>query len=98
MTPQGTGYQRGGAKSETSNFVREINQEWTLGVDKEFGKIRVNAFVGGNKMVNEAENIKRQLVLTSTYHSLHQSTIPNHRLLAMVIVKQELTHFMVLLK
>jgi TonB-linked SusC/RagA family outer membrane protein len=57
LVPQGTGYQRGGAKSETSNFVREVNQEWILGMDKEFGKIRVNAFVGGNKMVNEAENI-----------------------------------------
>ncbi len=57
LVPQGTGYQRGGSKSETSNFVREINQSWTLGADKEFGKIRVNAFVGGNKMVREGENI-----------------------------------------
>jgi TonB-linked SusC/RagA family outer membrane protein len=57
LTPQGTGYQRGGAKSETSNFVREINQEWTLGFDKEFGKVRVNGYVGGNKMIREAENI-----------------------------------------
>ncbi len=57
LVPQGTGYQRGGAKSETSQFVREINQEWTLGADKEFGKIRVNAFVGGNKMVREREDI-----------------------------------------
>ena len=57
LVPQGTGYQRGGAKSETSNFVREINQEWTLGADKEFGKVRVNAFVGGNKMTRESEAI-----------------------------------------
>lgn len=57
LTPQGTGYQRGGAKSETSNFVREINQEWSLGADKEFGKVRVNAFVGGNKMIRESEAI-----------------------------------------
>ncbi len=57
LTPQGTGYQRGGAKSNTSNFVREVNQEWTLGFDKEFGKIRVNGFFGGNKMVRSAENI-----------------------------------------
>ena len=57
LTPQGTGFQPGGAIDETSNFVREVNQEWILGMDKEFGKIRVNAFVGGNKMVNEAENI-----------------------------------------
>ena len=57
LVPQGTGYQRGGAKSETTNFVREINQEWTLGADKEFGKIRVNGFVGGNKMVRESEAV-----------------------------------------
>jgi hypothetical protein len=57
LTPQGTGYQRGGAKSETSNFVREINQEWMLGGDHEFGKFRVNAFVGGNKMLRDSEAI-----------------------------------------
>jgi TonB-linked SusC/RagA family outer membrane protein len=57
LTPQGTGYQRGGAKNETSNFVREINQEWMVGGDHEFGKIRVNAFVGGNKMMHDAEAI-----------------------------------------
>jgi TonB-linked SusC/RagA family outer membrane protein len=57
LVAQGTGYQRGGSKSETTNFVREINQEWTLGADKEFGKIRVNAFVGGNKMVREYEAV-----------------------------------------
>ena len=32
--------------------VREINQEWTLGFDKAFGKVNVNAFVGGNKMTS----------------------------------------------
>ena len=57
LVPQGTGYQRGGAKSESSNFVREINQTWTLGADKEFGKVRVNAFVGGAKMIRESESI-----------------------------------------
>jgi len=57
LVPQGTGYLRGGSKSETSQFVKEINQEWTLGADKEFGKIRVNGFFGGNKMVREAETI-----------------------------------------
>lgn len=57
LVPQGTGYQRGGAKGETSNFVREINQTWTLGADKEFGKIRVNAFVGGQQMIRESEAI-----------------------------------------
>lgn len=57
LVPQGTGYLRGGLKSETTNFVREINMEWILGGDKQFGNFRINAFAGGNKMVNEAENI-----------------------------------------
>ncbi len=57
LTPQGTGYQRGGSKSETSNFIREINQEWMLGGNKQFGQFGVNAFVGGNKMVRESESI-----------------------------------------
>jgi hypothetical protein len=57
LTPEGTGHNRTGDISETGNFVREINQEWILGMDKQFGKIRVNAFVGGNKMVRETEEI-----------------------------------------
>ncbi len=52
LVPQGTGYQRGGSKSEdTRTLYREINMEWMVGGDHEFGKFRVNAFVGGNKMV-----------------------------------------------
>ena len=47
-------------KSETANFVREINEEWIFGMDKEFGKIRVNAFVGGNKMIRESEDNRSQ--------------------------------------
>ena len=58
LSPQGTGYDRTGGKSNTSNFVREINQEWMLGVKKGFGKFNVNAFVGGNKMQRQAENIQ----------------------------------------
>jgi TonB-linked SusC/RagA family outer membrane protein len=57
LVPQGTGYLRGGSKNETSNFVREINQEWMVGGDHEFGKFRVNAFVGGNKMIHDSEAI-----------------------------------------
>ncbi|HQG77560.1 MAG TPA: SusC/RagA family TonB-linked outer membrane protein [Bacteroidales bacterium] len=57
LVPQGTGYQRGGFKTENSNFVREINMEWMSGVDKEFGKFRLNAFVGGNQMKRESESI-----------------------------------------
>jgi TonB-linked SusC/RagA family outer membrane protein len=58
LVPQGTGYQRGGSKNERGDFVREINQEFLLGADKEFGDIRVNALVGGNTMVRESERIQ----------------------------------------
>jgi TonB-linked SusC/RagA family outer membrane protein len=57
LTPQGTGYQRGGNASEAVDMVREINQEWMLGFDKAFGKINVTSFVGGNKMVRKSESI-----------------------------------------
>ncbi len=58
LVPQGTGYLRGGSKWERSNFVREINQEWMLGGNKQFGRFGINAFVGGNKMVRESEEIQ----------------------------------------
>jgi len=58
LSPQGQGNRRGGNKREESNFVSEINQSWMLGADKEFGKIRVNGFVGGNKMLKETERIR----------------------------------------
>jgi len=57
LVPQGTGYQRGGSATEQMQQVREINQEWTLGFDKAFGKVNVNAFVGGNKMTNKSETV-----------------------------------------
>jgi TonB-linked SusC/RagA family outer membrane protein len=55
LVPQGTGYQIGGAAGEGFENVREINQEWMLGFDKGFGKVNVNAFVGGNKMTRNDE-------------------------------------------
>ena len=57
LTPEGTGYQTGGAASEGLEQVREINQEWTMGFDKAFGKVNVNAFVGGNKMTRKDEYV-----------------------------------------
>lgn len=74
LVPQGTGYLRGGSKSETSNFVREINMEWMAGADKEFGKFRVNAFVGGNQMKREAENIN---VSGSTFNIPFYTAVSN---------------------
>lgn len=58
LTPEGVGYQLGGALTEAENSVREINMEWMLGGNKEFGKFNVNAFVGGNKMVRSWEKIE----------------------------------------
>jgi TonB-linked SusC/RagA family outer membrane protein len=57
LTPQGTGYQRGGALSEGIQKVQEINMEYTLGFNKEFGKFNVVAFAGGNRMRREVESI-----------------------------------------
>ena len=55
--PQGTAWQPGGAASESIDQFREINQEWMLGFDKAFGKVNVNAFVGGNKMTRQTINV-----------------------------------------
>jgi TonB-linked SusC/RagA family outer membrane protein len=55
LVPQGTGYLPGGATDHTTNTVQEMNQQWILGFDRSFGKIRVNTFVGGNRMLNQRE-------------------------------------------
>lgn len=57
ITPQGTGHSRGGGMNEGENRVREINIDWSLGFDKAFGKINVNAFVGGNRMRRSSERM-----------------------------------------
>lgn len=56
VTPTGTSFKRGGDASESDDDVREVNQEWTMGFNKAFGKINVNAFVGGNKMTREGSS------------------------------------------
>lgn len=55
LVPQGTGFQRGGSINEGENRVREMNMEYTVGFNKTFSKLNVNAFIGGNRMrrVNE---------------------------------------------
>lgn len=57
LTPQGTGHNRGGNMDESENRTREINLEYMVGFDKTFGKIGVNAFVGGNRMRRKAETL-----------------------------------------
>lgn len=57
LTPQGTGYQRGGSMNEAETRIREINIDYMLGFDKAFGKVNVNAFFGGNRMRTSWERI-----------------------------------------
>ena len=57
LTPEGVGYQLGGALTEGEDRVREINAEWILGGNKTFNKFGVNVFVGGNKMERNSERI-----------------------------------------
>lgn len=59
LTPEGTGYQLGGARNAGSWNVQELNLEYTVGFNKEFGKVGVNVFAGGNRMRRkyEYENI-----------------------------------------
>lgn len=57
LVPQGTGYQRGGSMSEREYRVREVNLEWMAGFDKTFNDVTVNAFVGGNSMRRQWEEM-----------------------------------------
>jgi TonB-linked SusC/RagA family outer membrane protein len=57
LTPQGTGFQRGGAMTEYENRQREVNLEYQVGFNKAFGKVGVNVFVGGNKMTRSNESL-----------------------------------------
>ena len=51
--PQGQDWHPSGTAREGQSQVREVNQEWILGFNKAFGKVAVNAFVGGNKMTRK---------------------------------------------
>ncbi|MCB0607917.1 MAG: SusC/RagA family TonB-linked outer membrane protein [Lewinellaceae bacterium] len=57
LTPQGTGYQRGGSMTENETRIREVNMEYLVGFDKAFGSVNVNAFFGGNRMRSSWEQI-----------------------------------------
>lgn len=57
LTPEGTGYQRGGSMGEGETRIRETNMEYMIGFDKAFGKFNVNAFFGGNRMRSSWEQI-----------------------------------------
>lgn len=57
LTPEGTGHQLTGSRTEGEDRVREINADWMLGIDREFGDFSINAFVGGNRMQRTSERI-----------------------------------------
>jgi TonB-linked SusC/RagA family outer membrane protein len=57
LTPQGTGYSRGGNMSESERRVNEINLEAMLGYNRQFGDFGVVAFLGANRMRREDESI-----------------------------------------
>jgi TonB-linked SusC/RagA family outer membrane protein len=57
LTPQGTGYQTGGGIGEYFQNNSENNIDFMVGYDDNFGKISVNAFVGGNQQRGKYERI-----------------------------------------
>jgi len=58
LSPQGTGYDRGGSISESEYRARETNMQFTVGYVKTFNeKFGVNAFIGGNTMERFNEKI-----------------------------------------
>lgn len=57
LTPEGTGHNLPGSRSEGEDRVREVNMDWMVGADKTIGDFTINAFVGGNKMVRQSERI-----------------------------------------
>ncbi|MFT4024832.1 MAG: TonB-dependent receptor [Flavihumibacter sp.] len=60
IVPQGTGYRRAGQLREGINTQREVNLQAMLGFNKVFGKIGVNAFVGGARMRANGESVEMQ--------------------------------------
>lgn len=58
LTPQGTGYQQGGGISEYFQNIQENNMDYMLGYLNTFGKVSVNAYVGGNRQRSKFERIE----------------------------------------
>ena len=57
LTPQGTGYLLSGSLYDYQKNISEINMDYLIGFIDSFGPISVNAFVGGNWMQRQAEEI-----------------------------------------
>ena len=58
ITPFGTGYQRRGSMTERERRQREINIEGLVGFDDVYGDFSVSAFVGGNRMRRNYDEIR----------------------------------------
>jgi TonB-linked SusC/RagA family outer membrane protein len=57
LTPQGTGYARGGSMWEWQTNFREINMDYQVGFNERFGPVSVNVFAGGNWMRQQYESL-----------------------------------------
>jgi len=57
LEPYGTAYKPFGGINESERTVQEVNADFLLGTDLDFGTIGVNAFVGGNRMLRSDENL-----------------------------------------
>lgn len=59
ITPYGTRYaQAGEINDQSTSKFREFNGEWLVGANKAFGDIGIDAFVGGNLMIQKDETMK----------------------------------------
>ena len=59
VTPFGTRYaQTGEINDQSTSKFREFNGEWLVGANKEFDNLNVDAFVGGNLMIQKDETMK----------------------------------------
>ena len=60
IVPQGTSYRRIGQLREGINTQREVNLQAMLGFNDTYGKIGINAFVGGARMRSTGESVEMQ--------------------------------------
>jgi TonB-linked SusC/RagA family outer membrane protein len=51
VIPYGTSYLRKGNGGDWVSQIRETNYEWMLGFNKLYGKLGINAFIGGSAMI-----------------------------------------------
>ncbi|PSL07689.1 SusC/RagA family TonB-linked outer membrane protein [Cecembia rubra] len=79
LTPQGTGYNRGGEMSENSRNVSELNLEAIMGYNRTFGNYGVNVFVGGNRMRRKDETIEAygQRFNVPFFHAINNTVTRN---------------------